>query len=120
MKRNGVDIHSFKEEYLGKKALISRYDIYVDTTDDIRKVINPRNFLPSDYMEEEWKKLMEEALHQEFDPFRNDFENHVRKNFPLKEPSGVTIHAYRAFIERGIISPRQPLDYQLRRVGTRH
>ena len=49
MKRNGVDIHSFKEEYLGKKALISRYDIYVDTTDDIRKVINPRNFLPSDY-----------------------------------------------------------------------
>ena len=35
MKRNGVDIHSFKEEYLGKKALISRYDIYVDTTDDI-------------------------------------------------------------------------------------
>ena len=67
------------------------------------KVTNPSEFLPSDYTEEEWKKLMEEALHREFDPFRNDFENHVRKNFPLKEPSGVTIHAYRAFIERGLI-----------------
>ena len=78
------------------------------------KVTNPSEFLPSDYTEEEWKKLMEEALHREFDPFRNDFENHVRKNFPLKEPSGVTIHAYRAFIERGIIFYKQKVNFSSR------
>ena len=34
LKKNNVDAHEFKRSILGKKAQISRYDIYVDTVDD--------------------------------------------------------------------------------------
>jgi hypothetical protein len=30
LKKNGIDAHEFKKEYLGKKARISHYDIYKD------------------------------------------------------------------------------------------
>ena len=77
------------------------------------KVTNPSEFLPSDYTEEEWKKLMEEALHREFDPFRNDFENHVRKNLK-PEDLGMSVWAKESFIERGIIFYKQKVNFSSR------
>ena len=69
--------------------------------------------MPSDYTEEEWKKLMEEALHREFDPFRNDFENHVRKNLK-PEDLGMSVWAKESFIERGIIFYKQKVNFSSR------
>ena len=34
LKKNNIDAHEFKRSILGKKAQISRYDIFVDTVDD--------------------------------------------------------------------------------------
>ena len=34
LKKNNIDAHKFKKSILGKKAKISRYDIFVDTVDD--------------------------------------------------------------------------------------
>ena len=67
------------------------------------KVKNPSEFLPADYSEEEWIKLWLEALHKEFDLFQYEFEKHVRSKFPLEEATGVTLRAYKAFKERGLI-----------------
>ena len=77
------------------------------------KVTNPSEFMPSDYTEEEWKRLMEEALHREFDPFRNDFENHVRKNLK-PEDLGMSVWAKESFIERGIIFYKQKVNFSSR------
>lgn len=69
---------------------------------DNRKVTNPNEFLPADYSEAEWRKLWLEALHQTFDPFRFDFENHVRKYFK-PEDLGMSAWAEEAFKKRGLI-----------------
>ena len=58
---------------------------------DKRKVTNPNEFLPADYSEGEWIKLWLKALHKEFDPFRYDFENYMRKEFPLEKTTGVSL-----------------------------
>ena len=70
---------------------------------DKRKVTNPNEFLPADYSEGEWIKLWLKALHKEFDPFRYDFENYMRKEFPLEKTAGVSLRAHKAFVARGLI-----------------
>ena len=67
-----------------------------------RTLINHKIFSPGDYLEEEWRKLWLEALHQTFDPFRFDFENHVRKYFK-PEDLGMSAWAEEAFKKRGLI-----------------
>ena len=60
-------------------------------------------FYPTEYTEESWTKLWSEALHKEFDPFKTDFENYVKNEFPLEKVKGITIQAKKEFVKRGII-----------------
>lgn len=66
-------------------------------------VAHHKQFLPSDYTEEEWRRLWNEVLHKEFDPFKENFEEHIRKNFPLENVFGVDITAYKELLKRNLI-----------------
>lgn len=67
-----------------------------------RRIINPKDFFPSDYNQDEWKTLWNEALHREFDPFIYEFESYVKKRLK-PEDLGMCIASYKEFLKRGII-----------------
>ena len=60
-------------------------------------------YYPEEYTEERWRELLKAMIHKEFDPLQTDFENCVRENYAKEKEHGISISAYRAFIERGLI-----------------
>lgn len=71
---------------------------------DGRYVARHRQFLPSDYTEEEWRRLWNETLHKEFDPFKENFEEYIRNQFGKdKIPFCINITSYKELLKRNLI-----------------